>query len=561
MKKCFVFLLLFAFLATPLHTALADDVVCECQQIETDIPVYIFSDEEGGVLAIAPLTEDVFVWAYAINNVGTTTNAHNALQNLSYTYDAVGNITQVKDLAGFGGHKTVNYTYDDLYRLLTASTTVPTNGGYNQTFTYDRIGNILTGPSGTYTYAETGFANPSAATQIGSSNLTYDNNGNVTDFGNDDHVWNYRDRLVSSTVGGTLTLYGYDFNNDRVTKGDGTTTTTYANKYYNTTTSTSTKHVFDNVGTLLATVEGNGTATSTNFIHADHLGSVTISTDEDGDVVESTDYLPYGSQRIHTSNSGFSEQRKYIGENYDTESSLSYLNARYYDGNRGQFMSQDPVFWGQQNLENPQSLNSYSYANGNPITGKDPLGLFNQKTGEVEKGDTLSGIASQINVANSTNYTVSELAHMNNISNPDKIYTGDYVGPTPGVPDITKSLTSTMKNNAKNIWSKTNPFYFRDKVQTGGDWDLKNTEQFSSQTYSHGFIFRGEKIRSDAPGNINYGYVGDEAYWSTPSLLHDYAGKNQIENGASNPEWIQNYGGDDPVDYGNIDYGIELHRM
>jgi len=88
MKKCFVFLLLVAFLATPLHPALADDI-CECQKIETDIPVYLFFDEEGGVLAIAPLTEDVFVWAYAINNVGTTTSASNALQNISYTYDAM----------------------------------------------------------------------------------------------------------------------------------------------------------------------------------------------------------------------------------------------------------------------------------------------------------------------------------------------------------------------------------------------------------------------------------------------------------------------------------------
>src|SRR3989338_7158855 len=159
MKRFFVILLLVAFLATPFHTVLADDI-CECQKTETDIPVYLFFDEEGGVLAIAPVAEDIFVWAYAINNVGTTTSVHNALQDISYTYD-------------------------DLYRLLTASTTVPANGGYNQTFTYDRIGNILTSPQGSYTYAETGFTNPHGATQVGSSNLTYDNNGNVTAYGSD----------------------------------------------------------------------------------------------------------------------------------------------------------------------------------------------------------------------------------------------------------------------------------------------------------------------------------------------------------------------------------------
>src|SRR5207302_401565 len=66
---------------------------------------------------------------------------------------------------------------------------------------------------------------------------------------------------------------------------------------------------------------------------------------------------------------------KFIGQ-FTDDSSLSYLNARYMDSSRGQFLSQDPVFWGtQQKLTNPQSLNSYSYANGNPVTNKDPEGL------------------------------------------------------------------------------------------------------------------------------------------------------------------------------------------
>jgi RHS repeat-associated protein len=58
-----------------------------------------------------------------------------------------------------------------------------------------------------------------------------------------------------------------------------------------------------------------------------------------------------------------------------------YLNARYYESARGQFISQDPVFWeigltqdGKAALSNPQALNSYGYANDNPITGKDPNG-------------------------------------------------------------------------------------------------------------------------------------------------------------------------------------------
>jgi RHS repeat-associated protein len=53
------------------------------------------------------------------------------------------------------------------------------------------------------------------------------------------------------------------------------------------------------------------------------------------------------------------------------------LQARYYDGSKGEFLSEDSVFLGdpkQQVLADPQNLNSYSYANHNPITNKDPNG-------------------------------------------------------------------------------------------------------------------------------------------------------------------------------------------
>jgi RHS repeat-associated protein len=74
------------------------------------------------------------------------------------------------------------------------------------------------------------------------------------------------------------------------------------------------------------------------------------------------------------------EKRQYIGQ-FTDDSTLSYLNNRYYQSDRGQFISEDPVFWeigltkdGKAVLANPQGQNSYGYANDNPITGKDPNG-------------------------------------------------------------------------------------------------------------------------------------------------------------------------------------------
>jgi len=74
---------------------------------------------------------------------------------------------------------------------------------------------------------------------------------------------------------------------------------------------------------------------------------------------------------------------------YDNDTGLSYANARYYDGNTGRFISQDPAFLLigdkkkfeekydrilQSHLTDPQSLNSYSYVNNNPIKYTDPDG-------------------------------------------------------------------------------------------------------------------------------------------------------------------------------------------
>ena len=175
----------------------------------------------------------------------------------------------------------------------------------------------------------------------------------------------------------------------------GSTTTVYPSKYFSitsttngaTTTATSTSYIFAG-DTLVSYIEQaliNGTATGTPsmfYVHPDHLGSTNVVTNASGTVVQVLDYYPYGSQRI-SSGSQVSD-RQFIGERYDASTDLNYLNARYLQSTRGQFLSQDPVFWeigskirGRDQevfLRNPQSLNSYSYAENNPIIKKDPEG-------------------------------------------------------------------------------------------------------------------------------------------------------------------------------------------
>jgi RHS repeat-associated protein len=68
----------------------------------------------------------------------------------------------------------------------------------------------------------------------------------------------------------------------------------------------------------------------------------------------------------------------YTGKERDTESGNDYFGARYYSSSMGRFMSPDwsakvaPVPYAK--LDNPQSLNLYSYMLNNPLSGVDPDG-------------------------------------------------------------------------------------------------------------------------------------------------------------------------------------------
>ena len=389
-EKLFSFLLLFFFITSPLEDVFAfNQSHCSCRSLpaieasasdEIIIPIYFFADEYGGILGISPVTDDLFVWAYSYSSETSET-----IQALNYAYDSVGNITKIEDYSSTTA-KIVNFGYDALYRLSTASTTnASTSHNYLQTWGYNAIGNISTTSAiGDYQYdghTGTNYANPHAATSIGSMTLNYDRNGNLgtTTQGTTQWLynWDYKNQLTQAASGTATTTYGYDHNGSRVRMAvNGLATTTYPTKNYNVQGATTTKHIYAG-GELIAEVIGNGNSTSTYIVHTDHLGGTHVMTNASGTAVATYDYYPYGDQRI--SSGSVSEQRRFIGEQYDSGLNLSYLNARYYTGTRGNFLSEDPTFLSlsakdTQLLSDPQQLNSYSYGRDNPITQKDPTG-------------------------------------------------------------------------------------------------------------------------------------------------------------------------------------------
>jgi len=194
----------------------------------------------------------------------------------------------------------------------------------------------------------------------------------------------------------TVTNYTYDPFGQRITTTTNyplqTTNSTivYPTKNYNTDGTTVTKHLFAGSQDI-ATIQGTGADAKVYYNHTDILNSSSVITDSAGAIVETMDYFPFGALRIDQKSGTFNEQRKYIGQEYDADTGLNYLNARYYNASVGRFISVDPVFLAigdngqikqitgqelQQILSDPQNLNSYAYARNNPIVYRDPNGKF-----------------------------------------------------------------------------------------------------------------------------------------------------------------------------------------
>jgi RHS repeat-associated protein len=118
------------------------------------------------------------------------------------------------------------------------------------------------------------------------------------------------------------------------------------------------------------------------YLLTDHLGGIDVVMDEQGNVVERREYLPYGEERISEGDAG--ERRGFTGKELDGESGLYYYGARYYDPAIGRFTSMDPLVLGEAKMSfgnaigNPQLLNGYSYALNNPVKYNDPDGKVPQ---------------------------------------------------------------------------------------------------------------------------------------------------------------------------------------
>ena len=132
------------------------------------------------------------------------------------------------------------------------------------------------------------------------------------------------------------------------------------------------------------TTQGSSTTqkTSYNYLYNGH-GDVTALLTQDGTIAASYYYDAFGTAlETHYYNALGEETDKtvnnpyrYAGYVFDSTTDLYYLNARYYDSKIARFMSKD-TYTGEVN--DPLSLNLYTYCANNPVTYFDPTGHWMQ---------------------------------------------------------------------------------------------------------------------------------------------------------------------------------------
>jgi RHS repeat-associated protein/uncharacterized repeat protein (TIGR01451 family) len=291
-----------------------------------------------------------------------------AISSYSYTLGAAGNRLAVSELSG----RTVNYVYDDLYRLVSETISGAPSQNGTISYQYDPVGNRLQRNSTVPAVPATGLLNYDANDR--SSTDPYDDAGNLLNSGVGSNFYDFENHLVQS--GGISIVYDGDGN--RVSESIAGNVTNFLVADSNLTGYAQVMEELRNGRVSRAYTYGlelinerqsfNGTLT-TSFYGYDGHGSVRFLTDTTGAVTDTYNYDAFGNLLNFTGSTP--NNYLYAGEQFDPTLNLYYNRARYLDVRAGRFLGRD---LDRHNVFDPISLHTYLYANADPVNKRDPSG-------------------------------------------------------------------------------------------------------------------------------------------------------------------------------------------
>lgn len=360
------------------------------------------------------------------------------VQDLNYSYDKVGNVTQADNALPapepslYGGPSTQSYQYDPYYRLVSANGHYAFQGKkqrrYSSTLTLDDLGNItsktqtdeisdngrkwLVQQPTTYTLDPTyGAEGPHQVTHNGTRSYTHDAGGNLTGWTDDETgqrrivTWDATGHASSVADNGSTTRYTYDDTGRlAIERGPGGEKA-FVNQWYTVLNGEiAWKDVFagtDRIATQKAMPDGE-LEQKRYFLHKDLQGSTNVITDPEGLVFEHLEYFPGGETWVLEHSDIHRTPYLYAGGYLDEVRGLINLGQRWYDPREEFLYSPDPALTQDPRavVDDPSLLPAYTYAESNPVRltdpdGRAPTSVRDRLRSDFDKFDT----ARKINAA------------------------------------------------------------------------------------------------------------------------------------------------------------------
>jgi len=205
---------------------------------------------------------------------------------------------------------------------------------------------------------------------------------------------------------------------------------------------------------MLTSLSGAARAGAVTYIYADAQGTPLAEADAGGNITATFDYKPYGSVALGIAPNG----PGYTGHVNDSDTGLTYMQARYYDPTTGRFLSVDPIGPG---AHGGYEINRYWYAKNNPSAYLDPDGrspinpidayFFARDVGGLIVKEIVYGTAVAVGDDGVANLAASE---MHEAALEATASTAGFVSVVPGVSSeirIVARTTKTVANTATKL--------------------------------------------------------------------------------------------------------------
>ena len=329
-----------------------------------------------------------------------------ALLDHRYLWDERGNLLHSKDLAGHEATEH-NYAYDQSSRLLAVASSQEASRYF-----YDPAGRRVLSQQGIKDQSDFSGTvkidyqpNTHHWVNADTQQASYDANGQTHLVGNREYVWDALGKLIEiRQESKPIASYRYNHRGERISKTVGgphaATSTAYLYEQRQLSAELNTQgqltrqyiYLADQAIALIDTPQGRaldtpghnafaallrdlgliadawlGGDTQLVWLHTNHLGAPEAASNAKGALIWRASYAPFGQATLTAEH--FTLNLRLPGQYQDAETGLHYNRQRYYDPERGQYLTPDP-------LGTPNGFNGYAYVAYNPLKYIDPEGLI-----------------------------------------------------------------------------------------------------------------------------------------------------------------------------------------